>query len=83
MAVFLTATAPSFGPVHHRVVKTHAADCRSKHGCTRPAVCRPFGKPCPHGAEMRCTARHKSTDPALGTPLCLDCYDYDGRSCGT
>ncbi|MET8146884.1 replication initiator [Actinoplanes sp. NPDC049668] len=80
MAVFLTATAPSFGPVHHRVVKTHAADCRTKDGCTcRPAVCRPFGKPCPHGAQMRCTARHKSTDPTLGTPFCLDCYDHDAQ----
>ena len=28
---------------------------------------------------MRCTARHKTTDPALGTPLCLDCYDHHGQ----
>jgi hypothetical protein len=28
---------------------------------------------------MRCTARHKTTDPALGTPICLDCYDYAGQ----
>jgi hypothetical protein len=77
IAIFLTATAPSFGPVHHRVVKTHAADCRRKDRCTcRPAVCRPFGKPCPHGLPARCTARHKTGDPALGTPLCLDCYDH-------
>ena len=80
IAVFLTATAPSFGPVHHRVVKTHAADCRTKHGCTcRAAVCRPFGKTCPHGVELRCTARHKPTDSGLGTPLCLDCYDHAGQ----
>jgi hypothetical protein len=80
LAVFLTATAPSFGPVHHRVVKTHAADCRSKDRCTcRPAVCRPFGKPCPHSVAIRCTARHKATDPALGTPHCLDCYDHHGQ----
>ena len=80
LAVFLTATAPSFGAVHHRVVKTHAADCRAKDTCTcRPAVCHPFGKPCPHGAETRCTARHKASDAALGEPLCLDCYDYAGQ----
>ncbi|MEV6492243.1 replication initiator, partial [Actinoplanes sp. NPDC051633] len=80
LAVFLTATAPSFGPVHHRVVKTHAADCRSKDRCTcRASVCRPFGKPCLHGQPMRCTARHKTTDPALGTPFCLDCYDHTGQ----
>jgi hypothetical protein len=80
LAVFLTATAPSFGPVHHRVVKTHAADCRSKDRCTcRASVCRPFGKTCPHGVEMRCTTRHKTTDSNLGTPLCLDCYDHHGQ----
>jgi hypothetical protein len=78
LAVFLTATAPSFGPVHHRVVKTHAKDCRSKDRCTcRASICRPFGKPCPHGAQMRCTARHTTTDPVLGTPFCLDCYDHN------
>jgi hypothetical protein len=80
LAVFLTATAPSFGTVHHRVVKTHAADCRAKDRCTcRPAVCRPFGKPCPHGVSAQCTARHKTGDPVLGQPLCLDCYDYDAQ----
>jgi hypothetical protein len=80
IAVFLTATAPSFGPVHHRVVKTHAADCRTKAGCTcRASICRPFGKACSHGAEIRCTTRHKATDTNLGTPLCLDCYDYAGQ----
>jgi replication initiator protein RepSA len=80
IAVFLTATAPSFGPVHHRVVKAHAVDCREKDGCAcRPSICRPFGKTCAHGVEIRCTARHKSTDPAIGTPFCLDCYDHDAQ----
>jgi hypothetical protein len=80
LAVFLTTTAPSFGPVHHRVVKTHTADCRAKDTCTcRASVCRPFGKPCPHGADTRCAARHKPTDAALGQPLCLDCYDHAGQ----
>ncbi|WP_328466728.1 plasmid replication initiator protein RepSA [Actinoplanes sp. NBC_00393] len=80
IAIFLTATAPSFGPVHHRVVKTHAADCRSRERCTcRASICRPFAKPCPHGVEMRCTTRHKTTDPLLGVPFCLDCYDHTGQ----
>jgi hypothetical protein len=80
IAVFLTATAPSFGPVHHRVVKVHAADCRHKPGCTcRPARCRPFGRPCPHGMQLRCTDRHTATDSRLGQPLCLDCYDHDAQ----
>jgi hypothetical protein len=79
-AVFLTATAPSFGPVHHRVVKTHAADCRRKDGCTcRPALCHPFGRTCPHGQPLHCRARHKAADPALGQPLCLDCYDHTAQ----
>ncbi|MGW4942962.1 replication initiator [Actinoplanes sp. NPDC004185] len=80
LAVFLTATAPSFGTVHHRVVKTHATDCRAKDTCTcRPNVCHPFGKPCEHGQPTRCTTRHKATDPALGQPLCLDCYDHTAQ----
>jgi hypothetical protein len=80
IAVFLTATAPSFGPVHHRSVKVHAADCRRKDRCTcRPARCRPFGRTCPHGLALRCTERHKPTDTTLGQPLCLDCYDHDAQ----
>ncbi|GGM27654.1 replication initiator [Dactylosporangium sucinum] len=77
IALFVTATAPSFGPVHHRVVQVHAADCRRKDGCTcRPQRCRPFGRTCPHGIQMRCTERHKASDSSLGQPLCLDCYDH-------
>ncbi|MFY1675058.1 replication initiator [Plantactinospora sp. WMMB334] len=77
IAVFVTATAPSFGPVHHRVVQVHAADCRRKDGCTcRPAVCHPFGRTCPHGIPIRCGDRHKLGDSHLGQPLCLDCYDH-------
>ena len=77
IAIFLTATAPSFGLVHHRVVKKHAADCRKKDGCTcRAAVCHPFGKTCAHGLPKQCTARHRAGDSQLGQPLCLDCYDH-------
>jgi len=77
IALFVTATAPSFGPVHHRVVKVHAADCRKKHGCTcRAETCRPFGRPCPHGGSIVCRQRHSATDARLGQPLCLDCYDH-------
>jgi hypothetical protein len=80
IALFVTATAPSFGPVHRRVVTTHAADCRKKDGCTcRPQVCRPFGRTCRHGVELRCRDRHKATDPHLGQPLCLDCYDHHAQ----
>ncbi|MEV0154134.1 replication initiator [Micromonospora sp. NPDC050686] len=70
-AVFGTFTASSFGPVH-----TQRTD---QHG--RPIPCRPRRdpQPCPHGVDMRCHHRHADDDPVLGTPLCLDCYDYDGQ----
>ena len=31
---------------------------------------------CPHGRPLACYRRHRPGDPRLGTPLCLDCYDY-------
>ena len=80
IAIFLTATAPSFGPVHHRVVKMHAADCRKKDGCTcRPSLCHPFGRTCPHGARAALRATPQGRRPHLGQPMCLDCYDHVGQ----
>jgi hypothetical protein len=80
IALFVTATAPSFGRVHHRVVKVHAADCRKKAGCTcRAQICHPFGRICPHGQLMACRDRHTATDSRLGQPLCLDCYDHHAQ----
>jgi hypothetical protein len=46
--VFVTFTAPSFGPVHNR----------------------------PGGGRCRCGRLHPDDDPALGTPLNPDRYDY-------
>jgi hypothetical protein len=62
--VFLTGTAPSFGAVH------------AHHRDGRP--CRPRRDPetCPHGVVLDCRTRHRDDDPALGRPLCLDCYDH-------
>jgi len=67
--VFLTATAPSFGPVH----STRAG----KDG--HPRTCRPRRHlaPCRHGRSTRCMARHQPGDPMVGQPLCLECYDHD------
>jgi hypothetical protein len=80
IALFVTPTAPSFGRVHHRKVKVHAADCRRKNGCTcRAEICHPFGRTCPHGVPVACRQRHTATDSRLGQPLCLDCYDYTGQ----
>jgi hypothetical protein len=67
--VFATFTAPSFGPVHTRVEKTGG----------RVGRCYPRRKArvCQHGRRISCGQRHTEDDPALGTPLCPACYDYD------
>ena len=79
-AVFPTLTAPSFGEVHTRVVNRHTCSKRTDCDC-RPEPChaRRDLTVCPHGARLACYARHDRTDPRLGTPLCLDCYDYPGQ----
>jgi hypothetical protein len=66
--VFATFTAPSFGPVHTRVITDSGQVVR----------CRPRRKAnyCPHGRRLSCGQRHKETDANLGRPLCADCYDY-------
>jgi hypothetical protein len=77
-AVFFTLTAPSFGTVHTRVVRRHS--CRNPKRCDcRPEPChaRRDAGLCEHGHPAVCWARHSVDDPALGQPLCLDCYDHD------
>lgn len=71
-AVFITLTAPSFGAVH----TTHADD---------PArFCRPASKgTCAHGTPTGCPMSHRSGDPAVGSPLCADCYDYETHALTT
>ena len=63
--VFATLTAPSFGPVHGR--RDHDRPCHPKTGKLR--LCR-------HRRPTSCQVRHSEDDPALGQPLCPDCYDY-------
>ncbi|MFU8851262.1 replication initiator [Micromonospora sp. SL1-18] len=81
-AVFATFTAPSFGPVHARVVRKHTCgnrkrcDCRAEPCHARRAT-DPAAGLCPHGRPSVCWARHEAGDAALGQPLCLDCYDHD------
>ncbi|MFV2177963.1 replication initiator [Actinomadura sp. LOL_016] len=69
-AAFVTLTAPSFGPVHARRVRSGG----------RVERCHPRrnAKPCPHGVVASCGVRHSEDDPRLGEPLCPDCYDYAG-----
>ena len=68
-AVFATLTAPSFGPVHTRIVNP-------KTGRVRPCRMRRDITPCPHGKILICTQRHTQDAPSLGRPICLDCYDH-------
>ena len=68
--VFATFTAPSFGAVHVRRVKGR-----------KTLPCRPRDKArvCPHGVRVGCSVRHAERDPAIGTPLCSECLDYEGQ----
>jgi hypothetical protein len=69
--VFLTLTAPSFGPVH-----TTRADRRGGRARCRP---RRVEERCRHGRLISCGKVHTEHDAQLGTPLCPDCYDYAGH----
>ena len=76
-AVFVTLTAPSFGPVHSRPVRQHTCADRSRCTC-RPQPChaRRDAITCEHGRPAACFTRHRRDDPELGQSLCPDCYDY-------
>ncbi len=65
-AVLVTLTAPGFGSVHRT---------RSGGPCT-PGHPR---RRCAHGRPQTCFVHHTDTEHALGTPLCPDCYDYEGQ----
>lgn len=79
-AVFATFTAPSFGLVHSRRVKTHACADRSSCLCLAlPCHARRDAGLCPHGRPLACYTRHAPGDPLTGQPLCPDCYDHDSH----
>jgi hypothetical protein len=63
--LFVTFTAPSFGPVHSR---------RAQGLLVYP--CHPYrqGRTCLHGKRAGCWQRHDADDPRLGEPLCARCY---------
>jgi Replication initiator protein, pSAM2 len=68
--VFATLTAPSFGVVHgaRKPGQRGGRRCRPRTGHARQV--------CPHGRPRWCMAVHEHTDPIVGQPLCVDCYDY-------
>jgi hypothetical protein len=67
-AVFVTLTAPSFGPVHTRPLGPDG----------RPRRCRPRrdGPSCRHGRPLSCSRVHEEADECLGQPLCVECFDH-------
>jgi Replication initiator protein, pSAM2 len=68
--LFVTFTAPSFGPVHSR---------RAQGLLVYP--CHPYrqGQRCPHGRRLGCWERHDADDPRLGEPLCPRCYQVGAQ----
>ncbi|GAA3755876.1 plasmid replication initiator protein [Spinactinospora alkalitolerans] len=64
--LFVTLTAPSFGPVHSA---RGGAACRPRSGRK---------KTCPHGRPAGCGLVHEDAHPVVGTPICADCWDYAG-----
>lgn len=72
--VFVTLTAPSYGPVH----------TTERAGDTRHQVCRDHHRTggyrrCPHGKPLWCSTIHGEGDIHVGQPICGDCYDYIGH----
>jgi len=64
-AVLVTLTAPSFGTVH-----------AARSGA--PCHIREPRRHCPHGRPLACFERHDGANELVGSPLCPDCYDYEG-----
>ncbi|MFI9721678.1 replication initiator [Streptomyces sp. NPDC052396] len=62
--LFVTLTAPSFGPVHHTT--DSGQRCRPRRERAH----------CEHGRPLGCHRVHAPGDPLIGQPLCPDCYDY-------
>jgi hypothetical protein len=71
-ALFVTLTAPSFGLVHTRTLGRdgRVLPCRARRDQQHDS--------CTHAQPVTCTRRHREDDPALGTPLCANCFDYGG-----
>lgn len=70
--VFLTLTAPSYGPVHTRHHDNPSRSCRP-----RPAS---RVTNCEHGRPLTCRRVHNDHDSLIGQALCVDCYDYIGQT---
>lgn len=69
--LFVTLTAPSFGPVH-----STCAGRGPSRVCHRPRRGGP--RCCAHGRPLSCPQVHRAEDERVGTPLCEDCFDFPG-----
>jgi len=72
--VFITLTAPGFGPVHTTRDDTHNSHDRRCHDPGRSGYRR-----CRHGKPLWCSTIHGDDDARVGQPLCDECYDYTGH----
>ena len=68
--IFLTLTAPSFGPVHasKKPGRPGTRRCRPRSGARQQL--------CTHGRPAWCMTVHDHGDELVGQPLCAECYDY-------
>ena len=67
--LFVTLTAPSFGPVHARLLsKASVKPCRPRRA-----------EICPHGRSLwLCRAPRGGLRCCSASPLCVECFDYPG-----
>jgi hypothetical protein len=69
-AVFVTLTAPGFGPVHTRRTGPDGEPRRCRSRREEPL--------CAHGVRLACGQVHDDSEPCLGEPLCRECFDHAG-----
>ncbi|QXE34004.1 plasmid replication initiator protein [Streptomyces sp. GMY02] len=64
--LFVTLTAPSWGPVHRA---TEGGPCHPRRN----------GGSCEHNQPVGCGLAHAPDHPAVGQPVCPRCYDYSAH----
>jgi hypothetical protein len=72
--VFVTLTAPSYGPVH----SSPTAPNGTGRACHDHKHVGGY-KRCRHGKPLWCSITHDDGDERVGQPLCSQCYDYRGH----